>query len=195
MDEIQALKGKQILPYLDAFGEMRTTVFREYPYLYESDSGNEKTYLGNYAKSDESLFIIAKKQGQLIGCLSSIPFLHVSHESWAKILQNYLPIDTVFYLGDMLVLKEYRGQRVGTKMYDLFEDQVKKQKKFSKIAFLEVVRPKNDPKRPKGYKSLDPFWEKRGYVKHPEFINHIPYREIGDSTETDHTFLFQTKDI
>lgn len=195
MDFIEALKGHQILPYLDAFGKLRITIFREYPYLYDSDPEVEKNYLKNYAQNKESLFILAKNQDKLIGCLSSIPFKGIAHESWAKPLQSHLPIASIFYLGDMLVLKEHRNRGIGTKMYNRFEEEVRKMHKFTQIAFIEVIRPNDDPKRPKHYHTLDPFWEKKGYIKHPELTSCISYKEIGESTETEHAFHFQIKTL
>jgi GNAT superfamily N-acetyltransferase len=195
MDEIQTLEGHQILPHLDAFGKLRTTIFREYPYLYDSNPEVEKSYLKNYAQCKDSLFIIATHQNKLIGCLSSIPFSNMAHESWAKILQSHFPIAPIFYLGDMLVLKEHRNRGLGTKMYNRFEEEIRKKQKFTQIAFIEVIRPNNDPKRPNDYHSLDAFWKKKGFIKHPELSSYISYKEIGKSTETDHAFLFQIKHL
>lgn len=192
--KIQLFKGSEILPYLAYIAKFRSTIFREYPYLYESKAKFEEEYVRNYAKSKNSLFIIAKDQDRVIGCLTSTAAIDVLHEVWAEALRA-IPVDSLFYLGDLLILKEYRNQRLGTKMYDLFEKTVREGKKYSQITFHEIVRPKDDPKRPKQYHSLDPFWEKRGYVKHPELISHVPYREIGDSAETPHIMVYWIKNL
>jgi len=192
--KIQLFKGAEVLHYLDTIIQLRVTVFREYPYLYGGDPEAEEGYVKTFARSKRSLFILAKRHEQVIGCLTSIPAVDVLTESWATALRK-LPVDSMIYLGDMLLLKEYRNQKIGSKIYDLFEKTVRKEKTFSKIAFQEIVRPKDDPKRPDTYRSLDPFWKKRGYIKHPEIVQQIPYLEIGDLNPVGHTFVFWIKEL
>lgn len=191
---IQLFKGSAVLPYLDAVIQFRTTIFREYPYLYESDHTIEDQYIRNYAKSKDSLFVIAQDHNKVVGCVTSIPVMDVLAESWAAVLRTIV-VDSMLYLGDILVLKEYRNRKIGAKMYEIFESSIRKEKQFSAITFQEIVRSKDDPKRPKHYRSLDSFWQKRGYIKHPELIHHIPYREVGESRDTLHTMVFWVKTL
>lgn len=192
--KIQLFKGVEVLHYLDAIIHLRVTVFREYPYLYGGDPEAEEGYVKTFARSKRSLFVLAKNHEEVIGCLTSIPAIDVLTESWATALRK-LSVDSMIYLGDMLLLKEYRNQKIGSKMYDLFEKTVRKDETYSKIAFQEIVRPKDDPKRPTTYRSLDPFWNKRSYIKHPEMTQQISYLEIGDSAPVEHTFVFWIKEL
>ncbi len=80
-------------------------------------------------------------------------------------------------------------------MYDLFEKEVRAKKIYSEIAFKEVVRPLDDPRRPKGCFSLDSFWMKRGYVKHPELTQELAWPEIGGGKDVMHTLVFWIKEL
>ena len=51
-------------------------------------------------------------------------------------------------------------------------------------AFCAVRRPSDHPKRPRSYRPLDAFWQKRGYQPLPGVTAHFPWKDIGDSAET-----------
>ena len=56
---IRRLSGDQIKPYLDDLARLRIEVFRHFPYLYDGDMDYERKYLDTYARSPESLFVLA----------------------------------------------------------------------------------------------------------------------------------------
>ena len=61
-------------------------------------------------------------------------------------------------------------------------------------AFCSVLRPADHPDRPAGYRPLDAFWRRRGYVPRPDIACTLSWREIGQAEETPHRLSFWLKD-
>ena len=59
-------QGAGILPFIDDLARLRIGVFRAFPYLYEGSLDYERGYLATYARSTESLFVLAL-DGETIG--------------------------------------------------------------------------------------------------------------------------------
>ena len=74
------LSGDQINPYIDDLARLRIEVFRSFPYLYDGDMGYERKYLDTYARSPESLFVLATDGESVIGAATGIPMDHETEE-------------------------------------------------------------------------------------------------------------------
>lgn len=61
---IGLFRGPEITPWLDDVARLRVAVFRDWPYLYEGDAEYERDYLGAYARSAESVFVLAMEKGK-----------------------------------------------------------------------------------------------------------------------------------
>ena len=57
--EIRRVSGAAIEPWLDDVARLRIAVFRDWPYLYEGDAAYERDYLAAYARSADSVFVLA----------------------------------------------------------------------------------------------------------------------------------------
>ena len=53
-----AFTGRSLEPWLEALGELRIRVFREYPYLYDGTLEYEREYLRRYLDARDSLVVI-----------------------------------------------------------------------------------------------------------------------------------------
>ena len=56
--DLREYRGSEIAGCLDAVAELRMTVFRDWPYLYDGDVEYEKRYLDAYAKSPRSFALV-----------------------------------------------------------------------------------------------------------------------------------------
>ena len=104
-------------------------------------------------------------------------------------------MEKIFYLGEIVLLREYRGQGVGATLYEMFEQFVKKNTQYAHIALCEVIPKKNDPRQATGYFCLDKFWSKRGFVKQPELIAQFSWKEVGSNHESSHPMVFWMKTL
>ena len=191
--EIVVIKGKEVRKYLDDIAYLRVTIFREWPYLYDGDLDSEKKYMVGYATSDEGIYAIAKDNGKVVGAVTGLPVCDYLDEIKAPFLKEGITMDGVFYLGEMLLLKEYRGKSLGKQMHQEFERLVKE--KYQKIILCEIHRMKNDPRKPPSYYTLDSFWDQLGYRKLPNWEVHFSYKEIESAKETPHPMHFREKSL
>lgn len=176
----------------DEFVDLRLTVFREYPYLYEGTVECEKDYIDRYCSTKNSVLIVTKDGERVIGAITGIPLNEVP-EYKDYFLKENIPIDSIYYLGEIVLLKEYRGQGIGARMYEMFEQFVRENTTCQEITFCEIVSPKDGPRRTNDYFCLDEFWLKRGFVKHPGLVTQTSWKEVGSEEELSHTLVFWIK--
>lgn len=192
---IEVIEGPWSKAQAEAVISMRMTVFREWPYFYAGDTKSEVEYITPYKESLGSCLVIAKKENKIIGLVTGIPLEAMDEFFTAPFKKASLPISSIFYLGEILLLKEFRGRGVGYEMYKSFENKIRERRNVTHIAILRLRYEKNDPKKPKDYKPLEEFWTRLGYVENPNLFLNIPYQEIGQKGKTDHSFFYSLKEI
>lgn len=192
---IQLVKGKELLANIAELAKLRLKIFREYPYLYEGDSASEESYLSLFASSSDAFFIVAKGESQLVGAISGIPLDFAQKEIRDAFCQSTIESGGYYALCDILVLKEHRNRKIGSILYKEFENQLLKMKRYTKLVLWQIVRAQDDPRRPNDYFSLDDFWRKKGFIKHPELVCYIPWKEVSDEKAISHRFEFWVKEM
>lgn len=187
--ETLLLSGKQIIPHIEALAQLRLTVFNEFPYLYNGDMAYEMKYLDTYVKSTRSLMILVKNGDKVIGASTCIPMQDEVSEIQAPYINAGLNISNIFYFGESIILKEYRGQKIGSDFFRLREEYAKEvNKDLAWTSFCAVLRPFSHPLRPEGYKALDHFWIRNGYKAYPEMKVQFKWQDI-DKGEEDYKDL------
>lgn len=143
---IETLKGKQLVSHLSELAKLRLTVFREYPYLYEGNLDFERHYLSLFANSEDAFLAIAKEGNKVIAAISGFP-LDCAQKEIRNAFTHY-PMSTkeIFALCEIVVLKEYRSQKIGTLLYREFENQLSSSR-YKKIVLWQVIKSQNDPKK------------------------------------------------
>ena len=94
------------------------------------------------------------------------------------------------YLGESVLLPEYRRQGIGHRFFEAREAQAMRYD-YKYAAFCAVNRADNGP----DYSTLDSFWHKRGDIKHPKLQAIFDWREVGQSLESSHTLSFWIKKL
>lgn len=193
--KIEIIQGPWTKADAETVISMRMAIFKEWPYLYVGDRKTEVEYITPYVKSSNSCLVIAKKEGKIVGLVTGLPLAEMDEYFTAPFTQASIPIQSIFYLGEILLLKEFRGARIGYQMYKSFEDRVREWPRFTDIAILRMQYSQNSPKKPKDYKPLDEFWKRLGYVENSNLFLNISYQEIGDETKTNHPFFYSLKSL
>lgn len=193
--KILCLQGKEILPYIDDLARLRIKIFHEYPYLYEGDMDYEKWYLQTYVDCADSVMIVAMDGTKVVGASTAIPLKHALKEFQQPFAEHGFNIETIFYYGESLLLAEYRGHGMGKQFFQERERMARKSGDYTIAAFCAVERGANDPKRPDNYKALDAFWQRQGFVKRPELCAYVPWKEIGETTESIKPMVFWLKNL
>lgn len=192
--EFQIVTGQQFQQHINTIAALRILIFKEYPYLYDGDIQTEMDYLKSYSKSKNSVLIIVKDKQKVIGAVIGIPLAEADEIILPPFAQNQ-SIHSIFYLGEILLLKEYRGKGIGYQMYRMFEDLVRQKKQYHKIAIAEVIRDQHDPRKPKNYISVHKLLERLGYVKHPEMVILASYKEVDSTGKIPHSLVYSFKDL
>ena len=78
---------------------------------------------------------------------------------------------------------------------ELFEKEVRKIGCFTSIIIREILKSPGDQAKPSDYRSLDSFWDKRGFKKMEGISQQEQWTVIGDDTTSSHTMIYQVKNL
>ncbi len=194
---IEVVHGSEaIRPYLDDLASLTFEIYSTYPYLITSSHEEEREYLREHLQEGSGIVILAKEEGKVVGAITGHPLVEAPERMTKTFRSSGTPIDDMYYLGDILLKKEYRGQKIGQKMYEEFLSCVLVRPEFKKVLFCEIVRDKDDPRRPGDFFCLDEFWDKRGFVKHPEWVYSCLWQDrIGEDEESLKSMVYWMKEL
>lgn len=188
-------QGGLAAPYIDDLARLRITVFRAFPYLYEGTVDYERDYLATYARSAESLFVLALDGETVVGASTGIPMSEETEAFKAPFLDGGWNPGRIFYFGESVLLPAYRGQGIGVRFFEEREAHARRLGRFDHCCFCAVERPADHPLRPAGYEPLDAFWNRRGYRHLPELRTEFTWRDVGEDAETAKPMSFWLKEI
>ena len=190
MIDVRNFTGAAIAPYLHAVAQLRIAVFRDWPYLYAGDLDYEKNYLATYAQSPESLFVLAFDGERVIGASTGIPLADETSAFQQPFLDRGIALADVFYFGESVLLREYRGHRLGHCFFDERERYARTLGRFAWTAFCAVERDADDPRRPDAARTNDAFWIKRGYARQDDMFCSLEWQEIDRDIASCHRLRF-----
>jgi len=180
---VRALTGAALEAALDGVAALRIAVFRDWPYLYDGSLDYERTYLQTYRDSPGALLVGAFDGDRLIGASTATP-MEDHAEAFAEPLARIgLPVESIYYGAESVLLPAYRGRGLGHRFFDLREAHARALGR-THVAFCSVKRPEDHPLRPAYARTNDAFWRKRGYAPLPGVLAEFSWRDLGDSGET-----------
>lgn len=190
---IEVLKGPEVIPYLQKLAELRIEFYRNYPYLYEGNITDEETYLNMYAKSKDSLLVIAKNGDDIVGAVTGIPMLESKEENKQLYAQKQIPAEHIFYLGELVLSQDYQKSDLLERLYLQLENAVKGLERYSLLAVCEIERSPEDTKKPVSALSSEVLWANRGFTKQPQLYTTDAWKDVGDLEKSDHHLFFWYK--
>jgi GNAT superfamily N-acetyltransferase len=190
---IKRVTGADLDDHIGELARLRIQVFRDYPYLYDGDLDYEAHYLRTYSQARGSVIVLALDVARVVGAATAVPLREETEAVQAPFIeQGYDPAD-VFYLGESVLLPEYRGQGIGVRFFEEREAHARALGPLRWFAFCAVERPAEDQRRPPNYRPLDRFWRNRGYRRHPVLRTAFSWKEIGESAESLKPMVFWLK--
>lgn len=192
---VQTFTGNDLDKHIPDLAQLRIEVFREFPYLYNGNMDYEAKYLRTYTLSPGSVIVIAFADQQVIGASTAIPLIHETPEIQRPFIENNIDPHNVFYLGESVLRKQYRGQGIGVRFFQEREAHAQRIGNFTWAAFCAVERPLDHPRRPDNYQPLDQFWQHRGYSKHPELHTTLSWQDLDETTVSPKPMVFWLKKL
>ena len=186
----EKLTGEALKAVIPDLARLRITVFRDWPYLYEGSEDYETKYLARYSGTPGALVVGAYDGGRLVGASTATPLDGELDECRATFIEHGYDTGRVYYLGESILLPEYRGRGAGHAFFDHREAQARALGGFAYTAFCAVVRDEDDPRKPPAHRSNDVFWAKRGYVRQADMTMRLAWREVGEERETEKPLTF-----
>ena len=190
---IKRLSGEDLIPYINDLARLRIEVLRAFPYLYDGSLAYEKKYLQTYIDNPASVMVLALDGEQVVGASTAIPMKFETTELKQPFIDHAYDLEQVFYCSESVLNTQYRGLGIGVRFFEEREAHAKELGGFKHIAFCCVERPSNHPLRPVDYVSLEAFWQKRGYRKHPELHTTYCWKDVDSVDETPKPMTFWLK--
>lgn len=177
--QIVVLEGAQINPYLKDIVELMLAVYREPPYLYEGTMEEYLPLVQTYADSKQGIAALLFDEKKLIGVAAGAPLKDVNPK-WHDPFKND-DMEKIFYIGDEVLLSDYRGKRLGSQLFDTLVNSIPSSLETIAFSRIEEKSPLNDALKA------------RGFIERPEKTVIIPWREIGSNEEeVPHKLIFWT---
>ncbi len=202
--ETQTKDGSIVTERYKEMWDLCNAVYSEYPYLYTAEGKDYvyKYYLDSLENSPAAKVICAFDQEtkKLVGFATGIRMSDYKAEHYKKpFIEKGIDLQSVYYIADLVLLPEYRGQGLELEMCEALEDEARQDPTYKSIAYLlidEADRTKHlKPQETKLYKPyFAPFWERRGYASSD--IGFVTQFEIvGETDDTCHKMTYLTKSL
>lgn len=189
------VSGAGIAPYVEDLARLRIEVFREFPYLYDGDADYERNYLQTYVKSPRSLAVLVFDGAELIGASTGLPMADETAEFQKPFVEHGYDIDKVFYCGESVLRKAYRGRGIYKHLFQAREQHAASLPGIELCTFCGVRRPADHPRRPPDYVPLDAIWQRFGYAEHAELQTQYSWKDVDQEEATPKTMRFWIKQL
>jgi hypothetical protein len=193
--DYKRLSGSQIAPYIDELAQLRITVFREFPYLYDGDEAYERKYLQTYVNSPRSICVLVYNGDMLVGATTGLPMQDETAEFQKAFVDAHYDVAKIFYCGESVLHKAHRGRGIYKHLFAAREDHARAFGGFDITTFCCVQRPTDHPMRPKDYVPLNDIWKRFGYMEHPELETQYTWKDINESDASPKRMRFWMKDL
>ncbi|MDY0217456.1 MAG: GNAT family N-acetyltransferase [Bacteroidales bacterium] len=193
MMEIKVVSAQEIESYIDIIANLRITIFKEYPYLYDGDYTYEQKYLKKFLETPDSLICVAYDENQIVGAITALPLKYEDELIKKPFLNQGISMDTVYYYSEALILQEYRKKGIGIKMFKMAEEKIISMGKYTFFTFAAIERNENHPQKPKDYQSPYPFFGKIGFQQRRDLVCQMSWKEIDQTQESIKSLYFWTK--
>ncbi len=193
---VKFFTGAAMRPHLPALARLRVTVFREYPYLYDGTEAGEQAHLAHFAASPLAGMAVAfDDAGEAVGCSTCLPLPDAGAAMLAPFLATGLLPERYFYFGESVLLKRHRRGGVGGEFFAHREAHARAVSAADFATFCAVERPTAHPLRPPDHVPLDGFWQRRGYVHHPELVSTVRWRQVDGPDPVEQRLSFWIKPL
>lgn len=189
------LSGAEGRPFAKDLARLRLKVFYDFPYLYDGSIEYEEKYLETYFRAEYSYLFLVEDAGKIVGATTSIWANEEEVNFKIPFKDNGIDPTDVFYFGESVLEKEYRGKGIGKRFFAERESYARSLPFIKYLSFCSVIRPVNHPMEPVDHKSLDIFWKKMGFHQDQKIQTSYAWKDRNEKVETAKTMQFWLKQI
>lgn len=181
---IETLKGKEIASKIEPVTQYIDQLYREPPFLYAGNDQEYKAYLLEFSNDPEAYLNLVLDNQKIVGVALGIPLSH-SRDLYKHPFKD---VKGIYYIGEFGLNMPYRGKGLEESLLRKLESEAKN-KGYHTLAIWEL------DKSPSDKSPLLPFsfWEKEGYLQHPELSFDISWTNIGEEKESEHKAIYWLK--
>lgn len=190
----ERLHGAAIAARVPALAELRSQVFRDWPYLYEGSTAYEIEYLQMYLSSPRSLAVLVHDGERIVGATTMLPLVDAPADLQQPFLTAGFDRERVAYFGESVLLREYRGRGLGVAFFSERERHARALG-LPLCAFCAVDRAVDDPRKPVDYVGNDLFWTHRGYQRQPQMQSSLSWPDIGEAVSSAKPMTFWLREM
>lgn len=161
---VAPVTGPALAGLLPELACLRIEVFRDFPYLYDGTLDYEQRYIADFAAAADTVVVVARDGEEIVGMATASPMQGHADAFAEPFRAHGYDIDRLFYCGELVLRRSYRGRGIGHAFFDHREAHGRALGRFTHVTFCGVVRAPDHPLKPAGYQPLDAFWRKRGYA-------------------------------
>ncbi len=189
------LSGEALHAHINELARLRISVFRDFLYLYDGDMDYEARYLKTYIDTPHSVVVLALDGDTIVGASTGISLISETDEVKEPFLQAGYDVNSIFYCGESVLDKHYRGRGAGVAFFEHREAHARSLPGITTSCFCAVQRPENHPARPADYVPLDGFWRNWGYEKKPELETTFSWQEVNEQKSSPKPMMFWMKSL
>ncbi len=179
---------------LGAFQQLHTEVFYDWPYLYQGKASSEP-YITSYLPHPRAALFVACAGDKPVGAATCLPLRDESDNVQAPFRERGWDVNRFFYFGEGVVLKQWRGQGLGVRFFQLRESHARAVSTADYAVFCSVRRPADHPLRPADAQGNDAFWRRRGYVPLEGVACVMSWPDRGEQQASPHWLDFWIKSL
>jgi GNAT superfamily N-acetyltransferase len=192
---IKTFTGLAIGRRLPILARLCTTVFHEWPHLYDGDGSYGTEHLQTLINNPRAMLIIAYDGDVAVGASTCLPLTDATVNVRAPFDARGWLLPRFFYLAESVLLPEYRGRGIGKIFFVLRENHARCVSNCDFTCFCAVQRPQDHPARPADTVPLDTFWRGLGYQARSDLHCEMAWREVGQTEATRVTLGFWVKSL
>lgn len=192
---MERLTGATLADRVEELAVLRLAVLGEFPYLYSGSAAYEERYLSGLGGLSGGLILAAVERNRMVAAVTGAPLAQELDALRDPFAHAGCDPRSIFYFGEVVVLASHRGRGIGSALLQIGESHIRETGRFASIAFGEIVRSVDHPRRPKTYRTPDAAWRRLGYRLEPEIGGALSWCDADDREETAKPLRFWVKPL
>ena len=142
---LKTLQSKEQTTHLREVSDFYNQFYRSAPYFYDASSEAWDRYIRSFTDSSESVLCLAMDGDAIIGVIIGTPLAKTTDKYKAAFLNRPEDLASLFFLGELSVLPEYKQQGIDRLLLEAFERQVAAGQRFSGICVWQMEEEREKP--------------------------------------------------